>query len=1056
MVSVSQSDLVVLFLRDQRVERAMEAVTTANIGDALDLSRERMAEWLELMTTLSALTEDGYVQDRTGVVGRDGEERNLYELTGAGERKAADCAERLEGERVTIDEDGVKREVSVDRLPAELPEFTLAEALARVRSDGTLYLSDDIEREFVGRRAERDRFRSYLSAVEAGDSRMVVVSGERDIGKTTLVETVLEEGNERGFDVLAGACESAVTEPYYPIREAFAACESTDIDDRSVFDHGRALLDDADEYAAQRAAFHAQLVEAVTGDQETPRVLFVDDIHLADHATIDFLDTLCSELDDERLVVVLTFTSEADLDDEYFLELFESHLEEFEHVELGPLTPEETRQLIEGVLEKRGAPDAFVDLVQEMTGGIPLYVEELVSQLREDGVVDPMVEAYPTTTAELDLPTGLREAIERRLNALDGPGRAVLEAAAVIGEHAEIEVLQAVTTTSPATLRDQLDLLVRTGFLRNHREGVRFVSTIFRETVLETAADARLERVHKRAAEALAAAHDDADEQLGLVARHYDHAGDPERALEFYRRAAERAREVYAHDEAVGYYTDALHIARDLPDCKTDVLSIVEAIGKVYGLCGDFEQVAKHFQYVLDHAEDPDRLRLAYGQLTRVELSLGHPEQAIEYAARGLAVDGPTPSPEVAWLLYHKASVLKHQIRYDEATTVFEEMRRLGEALDEPQITAAACRMIGWLRSQQGDQAGAIEQIERAIDLIERSGDEYGTVLMYQTLGSLHGRNGDQETAIRTHTRALELARELGATHTVKQITNNLGIAYERRGQWEDALACHEETLEIARNTSHREFESLGLSNSAWVLFHTETVEMARERYETALAISREIDEQYFVAYQLPRLGRVLLYAGSPEEAAEKTREARSIASECELTRELAVACGILGEIQRERGDLEAALDSFQRSLSLSRETGPIHQQLDGLAGYATTLLAVGRERAALEHAAEAISHPDREGNAFEGQRARLVEARCLRSVGAFELTERRLESLLETVRDGSNLLECETRIELGHLACDRGDPAGARSQFDAAHELATDIGAGLLADRCRDGLDRL
>ena len=1062
----SQAELVILHLREFDVDRdddiAPHAVSIAGIGEALGISRDRMAEWMGLMSTLSNLAEDGHVDERVGKVEEYDEKRTTYGLTESGKHMADTCFERLEDASITVHETGVDREVSLRSIPEEYPDLTMAEALANRSPDGTLYLTSDVERGFVGREAERERLLELLSAVEAGDSRVAFVSGEGDVGKTSLVENLLEEAHTREVEVLTGTSEAEVVEPYQPIRDAITSSAIAGPDAITALEHDRVTVDDANEYAAQRKNLLYRLGREIVGDEHDPRVLFVDDVHQADHATIDFLVSLVDDLDAESLLVVCTYRPDALAGDNYASTLLDEHEDSVEHIELTPFGPEETRQLIESVLGKRGVPDGFVDMVQNVTGGIPLYVEELVSQLHEDGIVDPVTDMYPTSIEELDVPADLTETVARRLDGLDETYHEVLETVAVCGESAAVSLLEAVTTQPAATVREQLDLLIRAGILAERPGGVRFVSTLFRQTVLETAASDRLEAIHERIAETLETADaEPVDDHPASIAFHYARAGAPERAIEFYVLAAETAREVYAHDEAVEYYNEALHIARQ--HHEEEVLAILEAIGDILTLSGDVEEMMKHFQYVVERTTDPEQRRRAYCHLSHAEWIRGNFERALSYAETGLDVDGPSPSPEEVRLLDRKGEAYRQLVRYDEAEAVYHEMERLAERLDDQELISKAHQRIAWLNSAQGDQDAAISRMERAIDVIERTDDKYQMSDVSGLFGVIYAKTGDLHRAIEHQSRALELADSIDALHLEKMISNNLGFSCALAGLWDEAMECYERVSEIARKTGDRQWEILGMANKAWVLFHTDALAAAREHYEKALEIIREIGGQTYLAFQLPRFGRVLLYAAEIDEAKAACREARSIATECNQKRELTAAYGVLGEVERESGELEAAIESFEQSLSLVRDVGPVSQQLDSLAGYATTLLDAGRKRAALEHAAEAVTHPWCDQYAYHGNRARLVEAQCLIEWGSLDAAEERLETLLDEAADGSNIIECEVRLELGRLACDRHDidpdeshRIAARNHFQSAHELASEINAHLLVDRSQRGLERL
>ncbi len=204
------------------------------------------------------------------------------------------------------------------------------------------------------------------------------------------------------------------------------------------------------------------------------------------------------------------------------------------------------------------------------TAGNPFFAGELLRHLTESSAVvreDGGRWRVAGNLADLGLPQSVREVVGRRVERLGADARTALSAAAVIGRDFDLELLCGVVEMPETRLLDLLEQAVASSLLQEDtgRAG-RFTFThgLVEHTLYEDLGRTRRARLHKRVAEELEErCGNDPGERLGELAAHWAAAvvsADTAKALHYARRAAERALEQLAPDEAVRWYRQALDL----------------------------------------------------------------------------------------------------------------------------------------------------------------------------------------------------------------------------------------------------------------------------------------------------------------------------------------------------------------------------------------------------------------------------------------------------------------------------------------------------------------
>lgn len=455
---------------------------------------------------------------------------------------------------------------------------------------------------YVGRVAERERLGAMWADARRGSVRLAFLSGEPGIGKTRLSTHLAIEAHGEGATVLYGCSQEDLRVPYQPWVEAIrhyveAAPEPTL--QGHVERHGGELTrlvpeltrrlegvpdprdtdPETERYLQYGAA--VDLLEAASGDD--PVIVILDDLHWSDKPTLSLLKHLLSS-SLGRMLVIGTYR-DSDITSGHPLSELLADLRREDGVErlsLTGLEQDDVVQLTEAAaghdMDEMGR--ALAQEVARETDGNPFFVAEILRHLVESGAITRQESgrwALSGSLADLGLPESVREVIGRRVGRLGDEVKQVLGVASVIGRDFDADLLGRVVDQSDDELLDVLEAAVAASVLGESSETpgrFTFAHALINHTLYEELGTTRRARLHRRIAEALEAiCGDDPGPRLGEMAHHWSAATaavDPRKALEYTRRAGDRALAQLAPDEGVRWFTSALELLAGDPEAGAE------------------------------------------------------------------------------------------------------------------------------------------------------------------------------------------------------------------------------------------------------------------------------------------------------------------------------------------------------------------------------------------------------------------------------------------------------------------------------------------------------
>ena len=462
----------------------------------------------------------------------------------------------------------------------------------------------------VGRATELAQLNDWFEQARSGTRRVIFVSGEPGIGKTTLTRAFADSlASDRAIRIGRGQCvdQYGAGEPYLPILEALTRlCREPGGEKLVEILHriapaclaqmpglfnleDRARLQGVAQVTTQQRMLRemAEALEVIAA--ETPLVLYLEDLHWSDPSTLDLIATVARRSEPARLMILGTYRPVEMLAGKHPLRTMKEELELHQHaIELRlPLFSEAdvAAFLAEKFSDRK---ENIAPVVYARTEGNPLFMVNVIEYLVEQGSL--------ADAEKIESPRNIRQMIERNVQRLSPDEHRILEAASVVGAEFSAAAIAAALQQPATEIEARCTALARreqfvgTKGIQTWPDGtvganLRFHHSLYREALYDRIPPGHRVELHERIAARTEQAYGQrAAEIAAELANHYRQANRPDKALRFLELAAERAVERRAYRETEQHYRDALAILLTQPESlerKDQELRLQLALGSV-------------------------------------------------------------------------------------------------------------------------------------------------------------------------------------------------------------------------------------------------------------------------------------------------------------------------------------------------------------------------------------------------------------------------------------------------------------------------------------------
>ena len=778
--------------------------------------------------------------------------------------------------------------------------------------------------EFVDREGEMAVLESMFEQAKMGTGSILMLYGEIGVGKTRLMMEFGKRVEEQGGAFLYGKCNSYGEEvPYAPITDAlenYSRSIETEIgigmglmgfaEDEEAAPTGLMGLGSREERAGNVAGlmiekenmFRDVLEQLKEVSEKKPLVLFIDDIQWAGKGTLQMLSFLGASISDSRIMICTSHRSDEipnrDEEKSPLLETIELLSKEkmYRSMELKPLEKEYMARMVGNILHKEDIPEKLCDSLYEETGGNPLFVEEILSSLIEDRILEEGLQNWDDSIDILSfsIPSTILDVLERRIANLSTAARRALRYAAVAGNEIELDLLFELCDMTEEDILDAIEELTNQGILEEITKSDR-IFLIFRRKQASAFISRRLSRsrnliINRKLGYGIEKLYADSiDEHIYSLARHFLEGHVYDKAYTYLTKCAEDSMKRLAPEKALNYYLSALSVLSEHMDAER-------------------------------HKEDIMKISWSAGELLMGESRW---EEAMEHFQRGLYLANILKNRDyISMFQRGVADAMRNLGEYEEAEKLYNSSLEIAIELDDHKGIAEANHGLGYIHWRKGEFRDAISHYNEAISSAMKIDDAQLMAGLFIELGNTYNQRGDLDRALDYYSRSIESLKEFGNYQEIARALNNIGDIYLRRGEWKNAIESLEKCRENAEKARNRNYIAWSLFNGAEAYAKMGELEKAEKYAREGLDICREMNDRIGEHGALKALGITLTKKGEMEKALEAFREALKIADEMNIPYEKGTSLMEMAETYKMMGDAKREKEALEEALRIFKEVG--------------------------------------------------------------------------------------------------------------------------------------
>ena len=334
-------------------------------------------------------------------------------------------------------------------------------------------------------------------------------------------------------------------------------------------------LQQMDPQIRRRRTFEALKKLFLRESLKQPLMLIFEDLHWIDSETQGFLDMLSESVASARNFTVDQLSAR--------VSAMSGGQDLLHSTALGAIRPSRGRRISYGLVGSdevgatgRSPLHALKQLILEKTQGTPFFMEEIVQELVEQGVVVRGPAGVETRRSaslprELHLPPTVQSVLAARIDRLTPEEKALLQQLAVIGREFPLSLVKHVIAQSEDELYRLLASLQRKEFLYEQpafpEVEYLFKHALTQEVAYGTVLQERRKVLHEQTGQAMEVLYRESlDEHYSELAHHYSRSGNTQKAVEYLGLAGQQAVQHSANTEAITHLTTALALLQTLPD----------------------------------------------------------------------------------------------------------------------------------------------------------------------------------------------------------------------------------------------------------------------------------------------------------------------------------------------------------------------------------------------------------------------------------------------------------------------------------------------------------
>jgi DNA-binding winged helix-turn-helix (wHTH) protein/tetratricopeptide (TPR) repeat protein len=623
--------------------------------------------------------------------------------------------------------------------------------------------------EIVGREASMAQLDGYLTHALKGQRRIIFITGEAGVGKTTLIDEFHRTAARRSnLRVIHGQCVEGFggKEAYYPVLEAIGQW-ARDVAVGSQVIHTLAkqaptwliqfpsLIRPEQREVLQKEILGAtrermvrEICEALESlTTQDPLVLLLEDLHWVDPSTLDFISALARRRGPAKLLLVGTYRPAEVIISQSPLRALKQDLvihNLSQEIALERLEESDVAAYIAIKFAEGNIPTGFANLIYRHSGGNALFMVTILQDMVKKGLMVQVDGRWTLTVGlenvDLSVPETLDQLIEMQFQQLSPAEQRILRSASVAGEQFSVWAITTAAEIDPGSVEDVCERLAErlqfikaagihelaNGQISAHYE---FRHSLYREVLYRRLSEGARSKLHLQLAQRLKAFCDPCEQELATeLAQHFEGGRDYEQAIHYLILAAENSVGRFAYRDCVEILNHAGKLVVKLtPALRAEIeVRILEFMGDAHFALGALTESARMYTAAAARAQQVGLKSAQIHALTSTMYPLGFigPEQGVAALEEALKISMSWNDPPRLALIQMMATGFRlvfdswSQTHAELCTSAYETLLALYPAELDPyqRVVYAHILML------KGKYAEALDLCERSVSEASASG----------------------------------------------------------------------------------------------------------------------------------------------------------------------------------------------------------------------------------------------------------------------------------------------------------------------------------------------
>jgi len=961
------------------------------ISQVTELSQSRVSN------LLLEMEKNDLIDKKSRKVKGTSYKRHIYFLTEKGKKRAEEVKKEIEQEKIQVKKEHKTTEIDLKDIEKYVKgRNSYLFALNNLDSNGFLDLTNIGDDEiFLDREREIETLKEYIGKKEDMSFNTLLIEGHIGVGKTRLAKEFESHIRNEGFEFYEGkGCYDSIR-PFSPFRNILSQI----LEDRSEIVGEKNILElfeteDGDWKErfeilniSEESFFDEikNLLENFSSDR--PLFIFIDNLQWVDSFALRFFEYLTDELEKDSILLMGAYRDE---------EMSNPIPENSKTLSLKPFDWVNTRKLLATKLGRNDIPEDFVELIYNLTEGIPLFIGAFTDKMLKDGILQPLDENYPESLEEIKLPDKVKELYNVKFKELEQNEMEVLQLCSCLDDDFSQDIIFNTTERKKKNIEEILENLKRASLLKEKSKGrLEFKLEMTRFTVYETLSESRSKKLHEKLAESLK---DIGEEKVRnyhfRLGKHLEMIEKFKEAVESYLKGADRAREIYENDTAVQLYKKSLKVLEKYQVQGIDKSKIHSNLADVFKRKEIYGEALDHLKKAKENTENKRRDLCLNRKIAEVLRKTSQYKKASEYIEKGekilskLDQISSQDEKEKCRLLKEKGMICLRKTEFKECQNIFKDMKDLANKIDSKKDKAEAIHYLGTIAYYRSDFDEAKDYLQRSIELRKKVNDLEGLEKTYNNLGVVFRNLQKPNKALEFYKEANQIKKELGHGEGYLSALENIGIVYYDLGELDKSLEYYKKCLEIEKNIEDEHGMAATLDNIGVSYFGKGMFDKALEHHKRSLEIKKKLEDRSGISFSLYNKGLAYRGKGEFEKALDLLKESLEIRKELEDKLNIGYSQLWIGIVYLDIGKFGKSSEYLKNALDIFKTTKCDH-------GMGMTLTYLGRLnilQGSLDEAKKYLEHSEKIKSNLEEEGYKLIVDRHF---AEFYLKKNRLEKSL-------------------------------------------------------------